>query len=212
MVVTHPFYLAETELTRRQWLNVMGSDPTSWETSALDLRAEDVMEIPVSDISYDMLQEFLKATGLDLPRDSEWEYACKAGTGDLLYGYDEVADIAWYGENSTHPMPVGLLGPNPWGFYDMIGNNWEFTRTSRDDFRKFSKPERMPVESDDEIQTFHVVLRGAGGGLPASEMRATKRGGRERDQPRPYYTARVSYHPAEHNPVSPSTEEEAKNR
>jgi formylglycine-generating enzyme required for sulfatase activity len=187
MIVTHPFYLGVTEVTRAQWNSVMASDPTSWEAS------HDGM--PVTDLSFEMIQEFLEVTGLDLPRDSEWEYACKAGSGMIRYG--PVEEIAWYSENSTHPMPVAQLMPNAWGFYDMIGNVWEYTRSRRTDLRRSLSPDVLPVESDDEVDTLHIALRGGGGGLPASEMRATKRGGRMPDQPSKVFGFRVSYHPME---------------
>ncbi len=70
-----------------------------------------------------------KATGFRLPTEEEWEYAAMGGGTDDPY--DDIDDIAWYYDNSTGSSnPVGLLKPNNFGLYDMIGNVHEWTWTS----------------------------------------------------------------------------------
>lgn len=79
--------------------------------------------------------------GFRMPTCAEWEFACRAGCENSLYtgveltGLDEspnLDSIAWYGYNSAEevsqvtPHEVGLLQPNDWGFYDMLGNVWEW--------------------------------------------------------------------------------------
>jgi formylglycine-generating enzyme required for sulfatase activity len=81
-----------------------------------------------------------KKDGLNyrLPSESEWEYACKAGTKTHFYYGDKISSdianfngllISDFGIKSDFrgkPLPVKSFSPNQWGLYDMHGNVWEF--------------------------------------------------------------------------------------
>ena len=68
-----------------------------------------------------------EAAGYRLPFESEWEYACRAGTTTLFScGDDETTlhDYAVYLAN--HTEPCGTKMPNAWGLFDMHGNVYEW--------------------------------------------------------------------------------------
>jgi formylglycine-generating enzyme required for sulfatase activity len=119
VTLANAFYIGKTEVTQAQWTATMGSNPSFFQGQS------DSPSRPVEQVSWNTIQNFNSATGLRLPTEAEWEYACRAGTTTARYGVMD--DIAWYLSNSlgtTHAVATKL--PNALGLYDTIGNVWEW--------------------------------------------------------------------------------------
>lgn len=133
------YYIGKYPVTQKQWIEIMGSNPSESEGDNL----------PVGNVSWNDAQEFIcklnARTGKNyrLPTEAEWEFAARGGNSSCGYKYsgsDNPDAVAWYDENSdskTHE--VGLKSPNELGIYDMSGNIWEWCQDFFDGYRRSAK-------------------------------------------------------------------------
>jgi formylglycine-generating enzyme required for sulfatase activity len=153
--ISRGFWIGKFLVTQAGYLAVIGTNPSYFAAAN---GYSDNPELPVERVvwfdatNYCGLRTVQERTdgqiplnyAYRLPTESEWEYACRAGTttafylGSKLssgeanfngqYGYDaELGSIfnptGTYFQETT---PVGNYLPNQWGLYDIIGNVWEW--------------------------------------------------------------------------------------
>ena len=151
--LSHDYYMSVFHVTQGQYMCVTNENPSTWsgtctltnvenwawrpvefgENPPLNLRGADTNPITARPSVDSVLGLMSAASGVqfDLPKEAEWEYACRAGSGGKygrgVDGQDvmNVDDIAWRGDVSVPRGIVGSMKPNAWGVYDMLGMVWD---------------------------------------------------------------------------------------
>ncbi len=124
-----PFLVAKYEVTQKQWEKVMGSRPSG-------LTGDD---LPIDNVLWEECKEFCERTGLALPTEAQWEYACRAETTTpFFFGENITPDQINHGRKAT--VPVDSFRPNAFGLHQMHGNVWELCRDIFD-HEYYAKPD-----------------------------------------------------------------------
>lgn len=127
------FLMGKYPVTQEQWEAVMGNNPSCFKGK----------KRPVECVSWEDCVNFCKNLSqkigkqVRLPSESEWEYACRAGTNTPFYfGETITTELANYngdrlygneakGVYRKQTTDVGIFESNNFGLYDLHGNIWE---------------------------------------------------------------------------------------
>jgi len=144
--LTEGFWLGETEVTQRQWKEVMKTTLAQQRDKFDENRIlyGEGDSIPMQFVSWHEASEFCSLLSsrigarVTLPTNAEWEYACRAGTTTRFSCGNQESELmkhAWFwGSSDFEPRPVGQKLANPWGFFDLHGNVREWTGSWESDY------------------------------------------------------------------------------
>jgi eukaryotic-like serine/threonine-protein kinase len=130
LVTLESFFIGKYHITQKQYLALMGINPAYFKGNDRQ---------PVEQVSWQDAMEFcrrlseLTNKNFTLPSESQWEYACRAGTDTKFYlgqkinsklvNFDDfTTGNSFRGGFLRRTAPVGTYPPNSWGLYDMHGN------------------------------------------------------------------------------------------
>jgi len=185
VTLTKGFYLGKYEVTQAQYEAVMTGNTNSLSPTPSKFFGENR---PVEQVSWGHAKIFLnrlnaaeQAAGrlpagwqYVLPTEAQWEYACRAGTTTVYsWGNDINSTRANYDASGIRQTSdVGQYAANPWGFYDMHGNIWEWVADWRGAY-----PDGPLIDPTGPASGSHRVRRGGSwNGTRASLRSATRLG------------------------------------
>lgn len=131
VTLTNGFWIGQTEVTQREYRQVMGFNPSRIAGSdylPVDWVAWEDCEAFCRKLNEAARQAGTLPAGYEyrLPTEAEWEYACRAGSEE---DYSTAPQSVWDRERSDRrPREVAEAEPNTWGLYDMHGNAMEWCR------------------------------------------------------------------------------------
>jgi formylglycine-generating enzyme required for sulfatase activity len=206
-VAISAFYLGATEVTQGQFRAVLGYNPSYFSTKASGKvgvkyssepgggkdkipAGDETDDYPVENVSWDEANEFCKKlTEMEkkqlggwvyrLPREAEWEYACRGGasskafhTGDSLSSRQANFDGSYPFGGAARGVSLGRTSkvgsykekaPHPFGLCDMHGNVWEWCADWYDkDYYKTGPRQNPPGPLTPPPEGSLRVLRGGG--------------------------------------------------
>ena len=181
--ITKNYLMAATETTQRQWVAIMGKNPSYFKGSVYCDNHDTLNNVPlcpehpVEQVSWNDVQSYIKKLNtlynpkkncgatpktsesgcFRLPTEAEWEHAARGGR-ETAYSFNNpnnLDDYAHYRDNAGRTQQVAQKRENRNRLYDMHGNVGEWVQ----DYWNIELP-----GGDDPLQTKKSVVRIIRGG------------------------------------------------
>ncbi|MFN3242973.1 MAG: bifunctional serine/threonine-protein kinase/formylglycine-generating enzyme family protein [Planctomycetota bacterium] len=125
-----PFLLSKFEMTHAQWTRLAtGLDVYH---RAAHFEGREGFEVkPIARVSWVNCQRLCTAKGLLLPTESQWEYACRAGSPHMFWTGEEAQSLdgkEHVDDRNAGRVSAYAMAPNPFGLHNMAGNVQEWCR------------------------------------------------------------------------------------
>jgi formylglycine-generating enzyme len=146
---TADFHLGKYEVTQAEYEKVMGENPSKFKGNNLpveNITYQQALEYcnklsemeglsPVYDLTANPATIIEGTNGYRLPTKEEWRYAASGGSNSAGYkfsGSNNSDEVGWHkGNGAMKTHPVGSKKANELGFFDMSGNVYEFSYSTR---------------------------------------------------------------------------------
>jgi len=167
-----PFFIGKYEVQQAVWERIMASNPSLYRSGTkITGCAEEYTPLhPVDSISWQDAYRFAHRIGLRLPSETQWEYACRAGSSTAysngndpvsgLRDRENVRDLsaipdpskpgnaAPWNDGFRRSAPIGRFLPNCFGLHDMQGNLAEWTSDPWTPMHALEAPASVSPDSD----------------------------------------------------------------
>lgn len=137
-------------------------------------------------VSHAEATAYTKWKGGSLPSEAQYH---RAAFGDSDAPLQATGN---FGNRSWSPVPVGSFPPNALGFFELVGNGWEWTSTPFAPFDGFKPFAFYPGYSADFFDGKHFVLKGASPRTPGTLVRSSFRNWFQPYYPNVYATFRCA--------------------
>jgi len=186
------YYMGVYELTQRQYELMMVKQSDATKIKHVENTKPDYEVLPIKSVSinhylrgqaglgynwpvnghsvsntffFGLLRTHAGFGQFDLPTEHQWEFACRAGSGEMFHNdYNIPKSWEWNEKNERiyeiancknngigKAQEVGLLVPNKWGLYDMSGNVCEWCLDWYNDSPIGFDPERGPESGTEKV-------------------------------------------------------------
>ncbi|TMP32042.1 formylglycine-generating enzyme family protein [Pseudoalteromonas rubra] len=136
------------------------------------------------------INQSMNTHGFDFPSDSQWEYACRAGSQSAFaFGSELKPSDAVFGRQSVESLIMKSARANRWGLYDMHGLLYEWCRY---DSERGRQGRSMPISG---LNSQVGILRGGSWSSSANECRCAHSLNAEKFRASAQFGLRLAFNP-----------------